>query len=133
MGLLIDTSLFIAIERKAQQPGALLEQFGSEPVAISAITASELLHGVHRAETASRRERRERFIGTILDSLSILPFTLETARVHAAIWADLVKHGVIIGAHDILIGATALTHGLTLVTTNRRHFERIDGLKLSVW
>jgi tRNA(fMet)-specific endonuclease VapC len=133
LALLIDTSLFITIERTGQRPDALLEQFGEEPVAIAAITASELLHGVHRANTGLRRRRREHFVGIILRSVLVLPFTLETARIHARIWADLVKRGTIIGAHDVLIAATALTHDLTLVTGNVRHFERVELLRLSVW
>jgi predicted nucleic acid-binding protein len=98
VALLIDTSLFIAYERTAQRPTALLENLGREPVAISAITASELLHGVHRADNEIRRGRRERFVGAVLRSVEVLPFTLEIARVHSRVWADLEKSGTIIGA-----------------------------------
>lgn len=79
-------------------------------VAISAITASELLHGVHgvyRANTAQRRHRRQVRVEAVLASLTIAPFDLGVARVHARIWADLMASGTPIGAHDFIIGATA--------------------------
>src|SRR5947209_3955249 len=59
---LIDTSIFIAVERSGGALSDLLKELGAdEPVALSAITASELLHGVHRADSAVRRGRREEF------------------------------------------------------------------------
>ena len=68
---------------------------------LSAITASELLHGVHRADGAVRRGRREAFVETILTYLPVLPFTLDIARVHARLWADLQAQGEMIGSHDL--------------------------------
>lgn len=55
MGTLIDSSLLIAAERRALDLGAALDRYADEPVGIAAITASELLHGVHRAATAAQR------------------------------------------------------------------------------
>ena len=133
MALLIDSSLFIAVERSGQTPESLLERLGDESVALSAMTASELLHGVHRADGAVRRGRRERFVERILFTVPILPFTLEVARTHSRIWADLQWRGEIIGAHDLVIAATALTHDMTVLTKDRRHFGRIEALKVSLW
>ncbi len=133
MALLIDSSVFIALERRGESPASLLDRFGDRPVALSAVTASELLHGVHRADGAVRRGRREAFVETILQELPILPFTLDIARVHSRLWADLLARGEIIGLHDLLIAATALTHGLTLVSGDRRHFGKIADLNLALW
>ena len=133
MALLIDTSVFIAIERSGGSPSDLLERVDDQPVALSAITASELFHGVHRAESALRRGRREAFIDTILATVSVVPFTLQTARVHSRIWADLQARGETIGAHDLLIAATALEHDRTLLTGNLRHFSRVPDLRAVVW
>ena len=102
-------------------------------MALAAITASELLHGVHRAQEAVRRARRETFVTTILESLPVLPFTLDVARVHSRLWADLQARGEVIGAHDLIIAATALAHGLTVLSGDRRHFGRIESLGLVVW
>jgi tRNA(fMet)-specific endonuclease VapC len=130
---LIDSSIFVAFERSGEAPAALLERLGDQEVALAAITASELLHGVHRADGAVRRGRRERFVETVLTAVPVLPFTLEVARIHARLWADLQRRGEPIGAHDLLIAATALTHGMAVVTLNRRHFEKIPDLEIALW
>lgn len=133
MDLLIDTSLLIAVERSGSRPESLIESAGNRRLHLAAITASELLHGVHRADSALRRSRRQRFVEAVLDALPVLPFDLETARVHAQIWADLTRKGEPIGPHDLQIAATALHHGLSLATANEREFRRLPGLTLEVW
>ena len=130
MGLLIDTSVFIHFERAGLPPGALSETLGSQPALLSAITASELLHGVHRANTAVRRGRREAWVEAVLARIPVLPFDTSAARVHARIWADLASQGTLIGAHDLLIAATALAGAHAVLTANIRDFRRIDGLEL---
>jgi tRNA(fMet)-specific endonuclease VapC len=123
---LIDTSVLIDVER-----GLLpLEPLETEGKAISVISVSELLHGVHRAENAARRVRREAVVEQILGAVEQVPIDFAVARVHASVWAGLQDSGEIIEAHDLWIAATALTHGLELVTTNVRHFERVPGLSL---
>ncbi len=133
MDLLIDTSVLIAVERSGSRPESVVESAGDRRLHLAAITASELLHGIHRADSAVRRDRRERFSEAILTSLPVLAFDLETARVHARLWADLTRRGQPIGAHDLQIAATALFHGLSLATTNEREFRRIAGLELEIW
>ncbi|GMU55957.1 MAG: hypothetical protein AMXMBFR33_51030 [Candidatus Xenobia bacterium] len=110
---------------------AHLPELAGEPVALAAITASELMHGVHRADTASRRERRRAFVESILARVPVLAFDLEVARLHAQIWADLRSRGEQIGAHDMMIAATALHHELRLLTRNEREFHRVAGLELA--
>lgn len=130
MAFLIDTSVAIQVEREGGQLQGVLERVGDDDVAMAAITASELLHGVHRAETAVRRERRLHQVQAILEAVSILPFDLNVAEVHARIWADLAVRGQLIGAHDLIIAATAVTYELPVATLNQNHFRRIDGLNL---
>lgn len=132
MALLIDTSIFIALERSRGDLSDLLQGLGDEPVALSVITASELLHGVHRADSAMRRSRREEFVEKILTAFPVIPFTLQMARIHSLIWADLQGKGVVIGAHDLLIAATALAQDRIVATGNPRHFGRVPGLKIVV-
>jgi tRNA(fMet)-specific endonuclease VapC len=140
MGTLLDTTVFIDLERAVRRlPPAtamtvvsdrLEEQLGpEEEVAIAAITASELLHGVHRAST-EHRARREAFVEAVLAAFPPLPFGLLAARAHARIWADLVATGQDVGAHDRLVAATAITAGWRVGTANTRHFDRIDGLDI---
>lgn len=133
MGLLIDTSVLIAIERSGETPKTVLSTVGDEPAYLAAISASELLHGVHRAQSERRRERRARFVESLFSLLAVLPFDLEAARTHAQLWADLNQQGQRIGAHDLLIAATALTHELRIVTANEREFRRVEGLGVVAW
>ena len=108
---------------------ALLESLGEEPVAIAAITASELLHGCHRAGDPAVRTRRGAFVEALLDAIPVLPFGLPEARRHAELWAELARTGSGIGPHDLLIAATALAQGYALVT-DEREFRRVPGLRL---
>ncbi len=90
---------------------------------------SELLHGVHRA-TGARRARRRAFVEHVLAGFEPLPITEPIARVHAEIWADLARRGEPIGAHDLWIAATALTHGFAVATRDRGDFDRVQGLRV---
>lgn len=140
MGTLLDTTVFIDLERAVRRlPPAtamaavserLEEQLGpDEEVAIAAITASELLHGVHRA-SPEHRARREVFVEAVLAAFPPVPFGLLAARAHARIWAELAATGQDVGAHDRLVAATAVMGGWRLGTANTRHFGRIDGLDI---
>lgn len=102
---------------------------GDEERAISVVTVSELLHGVHRA-TGARRARRRAFVEHVLAGFEPLPITETVARVHAEAWADLSRRGQAVGAHDLWIAATALAHGYGVVTDNREDFGRVRGLRV---
>ena len=130
MGVMLDTSILVAAERQAIRIDPLLRSLGEEPVALAAITASELLHGCHRATDPGVRARRWAFVEGLLQAIPILPFGMAEARRHAELWADLTREGAAIGPYDMLVGATALAHGYALVTLNRREFARVPGLKL---
>ncbi len=128
MAQLIDSSVFIALERGGQPLSALVAAIPDEPIALSSITVSELLAGVHRANTPERRQRRAAFVEAIIGSIPILPIDLRVARTHAQVWAQLLAAGQPIGAHDLLIAATALAHGYVVLTQNLRDFQRVPGL-----
>ena len=76
MGTLIDTSVLIALER-GQIDLSRLTGDDDEPVAIAAITASELLHGVHRLRSAVARTHASRFVERLLDAIPVIPFDLD--------------------------------------------------------
>ncbi len=127
MGLMVDTNVFVSFERH-RQPIDLSSWEPTEDVFISAVIASELLMGVHRADTESRRHRRSAFVEAILADVRVLDFTTAVARVHAEVYADLARRGELIGAHDLLIAATALHHKLSVLTENFDEFSRVSGL-----
>lgn len=133
MGLLIDASVLIEHERGRIDLDGRVAGREEEPFFLSVITVSELLHGVHRADTPVRRARRSAFVESVVDRFPLLPADLPTARIHAELWADLARGGRLIGAHDLWLAAAALAHGLALATTNVRDFGRIPGLDVEDW
>jgi predicted nucleic acid-binding protein len=133
MGTLIDSSVLIASERGQFDLEAALAAQAEEQFAISAITASELLHGLYRAKTAAQRNRREAFLEGLLAKLPVIPFDLIVARIHARVWAQLAAKGVTVGPHDLLIAATALATDSTVATRDERSFPRIPGLSITRW
>ena len=133
MGALIDSSVLIAGERGQLDLEALLAGHAEEDFAVSAVTASELLHGVHRARTPAQRNRREAFVEGLLARLPVLPFDLLAARIHARLSAELAMRKMVIGPHDLLIGATAMARGYDVATRDERSFPKIPGLSLLRW
>lgn len=140
MGAVLDTTVFVDLERSNRReqganPAGLIGQrlaqcLGpDEEAAIAAITASELLHGVHRA-SVEHRPSREAFVETVLSVIPVLEFDLLAARAHARLWAELAIAGVDVGPHDRLVAATAISIGWRVATANVRHFERIAGLEV---
>jgi predicted nucleic acid-binding protein len=123
---LIDTDVLVLAERGNAKPDfTRYAEYGD--AYISAITASELLVGVHRALDAGIRSRRLAFVEGILSELSALPIDVETARIHAQLVAQIPRNETV-GAHDALIGATALRHGHAVLTNNGKDFRKLSGL-----
>lgn len=129
MGVLIDTSVLIDLERGRIEIGSVASL---APASISVITTSELLHGVHRAKSDGDRERRRGFVEQVLGTFEPLPITNPIARTHAAVWAAVATAGTPVQAYDLWIAATALVHGLTVVTANAQDFSRVPGLDIVV-
>lgn len=128
--MILDASVFIEAERGLFDLEALLDAAGDDSVAIAAVTASELLHGVERAADAAVRIRRHQFVERVVADFPVLPFGLHEAREHARIWAALATKGTLIGPHDLLIAATALAHQASVATLNEKEFSRVPGLSL---
>jgi tRNA(fMet)-specific endonuclease VapC len=133
VGVLIDSSVLIAAETGLLHLEDRCRDYAEVDFAIAAITASELLHGVHRAKGRGRRARREAFVEAILTTLPVLAFDELAARVHARLWARLSSKGRSIGAHDLLIAATAIARGLGVVTRDERSFPKIAELTVIRW
>ena len=131
MGLIIDTGVLIRIEKDpvAVDFSAYKRAYGKG--FISAATCSELLVGVHLANTEQRRARRSAFVEAIFRLFQPLPFDLEVARVHARLVSALGR-GVTLGALDLIIGATAIRHGYPVLTTNAADFRRMPGCAVEV-
>jgi tRNA(fMet)-specific endonuclease VapC len=133
MGVLIDASVLIAYERGGVNVAQHIAHRSEESFYVSVITASELLHGVHRASEAGVRRRRSAFVEAVLERFPLLDIDVKIARAHAQLWADLAAAGTLIGAHDLWLAASCTAHDLALVTANVREFERVNGLVLENW
>ena len=129
MPVLIDTDVIIRGERGLFDLPSWLETQADDGPSIAAITVAELWHGVERA-TAAHRNRREAYLEMIMEALPVLPYTDTTALEHARVWAELESSGKMIGYYDLIVASTALEHGSTLITLNKRHFAHVNGLKV---
>jgi predicted nucleic acid-binding protein len=129
VGLILDSDLLIRHERTGRSD--FFTSYAAHGDAfISAITVSELLLGVHLADSQKRRSRRLAFVEGLLNLLPVFDFTSETARIHAEIRASLRQRGALIGAHDLIVAATAVQHGCAVATGNHREFNRVPGLEV---
>ncbi|UCD81959.1 MAG: type II toxin-antitoxin system VapC family toxin [Desulfobacterales bacterium] len=130
MGVILDTSVIIEAERREHDIDKLTENREDEAFGLSVITVAELLHGVHRADSTNRRLKRSAFVEKVIELFPVYPFEISIARIYSEIWADLSSRGIQIGAHDLIIGSTAISLGFSVATYNSRHFERIEGLRI---
>lgn len=137
MGLLIDSTVLIQAERRGLTPeglmGALVDRWGDEEIALSAMTAGELYHGCWRADTPARRARRTEFVEALLSAIPVVPLGLPVMRVFGEVDARLSAAGKRLPTSDLLIGCTALSRGDGVLTGNVRHFRRIPGLAVHEW
>ena len=130
MGVIFDTSVLVFRERGSHGLERLIKGREEEPFGISVVTVSELLHGVHRADSEKRRLKRSAFVEKIIQSFPVYAFDLNAARIYARIWANLVKKGTIIGAHDLMIASTAIALGFSVVTSAVRDYGNVKELSL---
>jgi len=127
--VILDTGVIIAFERGKLDIDAVL---GADDAAIAAITAMELLVGVERADDAHRR-RRALHVEAVLSSLPIVDYTLDVARTHARLAVQAMSLGRPRSAYDMMIAATAVADGRTLLTTDTSaDFGGLAGLNVEV-
>src|SRR2546421_6351158 len=127
MSYLIDSDWVIDYLRGIPTAVEFLQSRARDNLAISLMTYGEVYEGIYYGP--SRRVSEEGFRQFVRD-VSVLVPNRAIMRRFALIRGDLRNRGELIGDPDILIAATALHHNLTLVTENRRHFERIASLSL---
>jgi tRNA(fMet)-specific endonuclease VapC len=97
-------------------------------VAIAAVTAAELLIGMKLA-TGKRRTARQAFIDAVLDAVPALPYDLRVAHAHADLLTAVRQAGRPRGAHDLIIAATAVASGRTVVTADSTGFEDLPDVR----
>ena len=134
MGLILDSSVIIPAERRGETVERLIERIlratGDQDAALSAVGLTELVHGIYRAPTPDIRSRRETYLNELLADLTVYPYTREIALLAGKLDGEQQSRGIVIPFADLLIGATALALGYSVLTVNVRHFGRIPGLPI---
>jgi predicted nucleic acid-binding protein len=133
MGLILDTSAIVALER-AWVIGSKLPVRESERLIMPAIVWAEALVGVRRADSEIRAANRLAVLQRIRRIIGIEPFTVETAEHYAYISAELSADGLMIPQNDISVAATArsLGFGVLVGPKDEAHFRRVKGLEVRV-
>ena len=131
MKYLLDTNVLSDFARGEQAVMARLRQEAPRQLTVSVITEMEVEYGLARNPNLAPHVREA--MRMFLDTISVLPFEREDARVAAQLRASLYSRGTPIGAYDLLLAACALRRGLKIVTHNAREFGRVGGLGLEDW
>lgn len=123
--LILETTFLVDLEREHRDAGEgpatrFLREHPTSGLSITLTTAGEIAGGLQPNE----RERWSRMVRRFV----VLEPDLEVAWTFGRIYRHLRDNGMLIGANDLWIAATALKHGLPLVTRNDRHFKRVAGL-----
>ena len=134
LGVILDSSVIIAAERKRQTVEDLLtsvgQAFGEVEIAISAVTLAELVHGVVRANTPRIKEARRAFIDELKKHVPVHSISDRTAEIAGQLSGEQAAKGITLPADDLLIGASAIEQRYAVATLNARHFQMIPGLQV---
>ena len=131
MRYMLDTNICIYLIK--QKPEKVLRHFKAHSVGeigISSITLAELRYGVERSQQVQKNRLA---LEDFTLPLEIAAFDEAAAEVYGSVRAGLEQAGTPVGSMDMLIGAHALSLGVTLVTNNLREFEKIKNLKVVDW
>ena len=131
---LLDTDILSNLLRRSPSTPliAKIASVAPEQQFTSSITLGELIYGAYRVptRTASLLERSEE---SLLSNLAVLLFDAAAARQYGEVRAELETRGTLLGDAELRIGSIALARGLTVVTGNVKHFERIPRLPVENW
>ncbi|NVO07533.1 MAG: type II toxin-antitoxin system VapC family toxin [Rhodoferax sp.] len=137
MKYLLDTCVFSELVKPVPEP-AVLQWMGQRHEAelfVSAMTLAELQRGVEKLPASRRRSELEAWLQQLEASLAerVLPFTRQTGHYWAHMFAKAEAAGQTMAAFDSIIAATALEHGLALVTRNVRDFAQAPVVLVNPW
>ena len=107
-----------------------LREHFHDPLKMSVITLMELYYGAHKSQKIASNLAK---IKTLEISFQVIPIGEESAEIFGMTRAQLEKAGSPLDDFDLIIASCALSDNLVLVTNNVKHFQRIEGLKLTNW
>jgi tRNA(fMet)-specific endonuclease VapC len=127
---LLDTNVCVFyLRNKYDIDKKIKEAGGFDNCAISEITLAELKYG---AEISDRVEENMRFVDDFAQNITILP-VFNSLTLYAREKARLRRAGNLIDDFDLLIGASAITNQLVLITENEKHFDRLENISIENW
>jgi tRNA(fMet)-specific endonuclease VapC len=130
---LLDTNICVHLLKNEYGIKEKIAEVGIKSCFLSEITLAELLYGIENSAPTKRKNNIERF-----DNLCSL-FSYRTLPISNVLYefarqkVNVRRIGRPVGEFDLLIGATAIVHGLTLVTRNTKDFEHLNGIRLENW
>jgi len=130
----LDTTAFSAVMRRDQDLIKLLKKYSPADIVTVPPVVAEIAYGLERLDKTSRKylllqSEKDRLLSVI----RVLPWSSESSEVFGEIKADLELKGELIDDFDIAIGAIALSHQYGVITSNLKHFSRIDHLICKDW
>ena len=128
MSYLLDTNICVFFLRGKYDIASHLDHVGMRNCFISEITFAELLYG---AECSNNPKENIALVSDFCDAINIIPIS-DSIECYASQKAELRRKGLLIDDFDLLIGCTALTSDMILVSDNTKHFERLQ-IKLENW
>jgi predicted nucleic acid-binding protein len=134
MGLVIDTSALVALERLSAEWDETLPVGGTEPGVVPAIVYAELLAGVELAATSEQASYRRSKIEALALRLPVVEFGMEAAQKWAVLFGLLHRQGRLIPANDLAVAATALHLGFGVLVgpEDESHFRRVPDLRVEL-
>lgn len=126
--MILDTSFIIDLMKDKSNALTKAQELESSslPVRTTSISVFELWQGLEDIDDQDKREKIEKF----LSSIGLLVFDVHDAKKAGTIYAELRRKGEHIEPEDCMIAGITLSRGETLLTRNKRHFERIKELKI---
>ncbi|MBN2715987.1 MAG: type II toxin-antitoxin system VapC family toxin [Deltaproteobacteria bacterium] len=131
MGVVVDTCIWIDVERGNLSPGDVQQFTGENPVFITPVTIAELTFGVEMAASDTIRNRRIAALER-LKKKPLLSMDADTGTVFGRIAATLRQkgRGADFRLQDLWIASIAIQHGFAVLTRNKKDFKDIPGLTL---
>ena len=127
---LLDTDMIIYFLKNVDPVVRNFREHRQARMSVSVITYGELVYG---AENSKQRSQNLSRVHRVAEIYPVLPVTCAVMETFGDIKAELCRQGRTVDDFDLVIAATALSHGRTLVTNNTRHFNSIAGLQLENW
>lgn len=132
MGLVVDTSALVALDRAGTEWHDALGPHAREPVAIPAVVYGELLVGVALAGNKKRAGLRRARIDSLIELTGVVDFDAAIAERWAELFAALSRRGRMIPSNDLAVAATArhLEYGILVGPKDERHFREVPGVRV---